>query len=70
MASEPIQVAAALLRDIEGRVLVSQRRIRPLVSLRHDDPDPPLGGVVPGDWARARAAGVFGVAGVRAFGWT
>ncbi|GAB4169518.1 MAG: Nudix family hydrolase [Wenzhouxiangellaceae bacterium] len=28
-----------------------------------------LGGVGPGDWARARAAGAFGVAGIRAFGW-
>ena len=27
------------------------------------------GGVRPDDWARARAAGGFGVAGVRAFGW-
>lgn len=29
-----------------------------------------LGGVAPDDWARARAAGAFGVAGIRAFGWT
>jgi 8-oxo-dGTP diphosphatase len=29
-----------------------------------------LGGVGPDDWARARAAGAFGVAGIRAFGWT
>lgn len=28
-----------------------------------------LGGVGPDDWSRARAAGAFGVAGIRAFGW-
>lgn len=28
-----------------------------------------LGGVRPDDWSRARAAGAFGVAGIRAFGW-
>lgn len=28
-----------------------------------------LGGVEPDDWGRARAAGAFGVAGIRAFGW-
>lgn len=28
-----------------------------------------LGGMRPDDWARARAAGAFGVAGIRAFGW-
>jgi len=28
-----------------------------------------LGGMRPEDWARARAAGAFGVAGIRAFGW-
>jgi 8-oxo-dGTP diphosphatase len=28
-----------------------------------------LGGVRPDDWSRSRAAGAFGVAGVRAFGW-
>jgi 8-oxo-dGTP diphosphatase len=28
-----------------------------------------LGGVGPDDWQRARAAGGFGVAGIRAFGW-
>ena len=29
-----------------------------------------LGGMEPDDWGRARAAGAFGVAGIRAFGWT
>ena len=28
-----------------------------------------LGGVGPADWVRARGAGAFGVAGIRAFGW-
>ncbi|MCA1777861.1 MAG: thiamine phosphate synthase [Xanthomonadaceae bacterium] len=29
-----------------------------------------LGGVRPDDWARARALGAFGVAGISAFGWS
>jgi 8-oxo-dGTP diphosphatase len=29
-----------------------------------------LGGVGPDDWGHARAAGAFGVAGIRSFGWT
>ncbi len=77
---EEIRMAADLGADFVTLAPVSATRRQPGVLplgwhdfervVRHSPlPVLALGGLEPDDWGHARAAGAFGVAGVRAFGW-